>query len=411
MSLAREKALESEYVMGTFARKPVEFVEGEGMILRDDTGKEYLDFLSGIGVVSLGHCYEPLVEAVSAQAAKLIHVSNYYYIEHRGEVAQLLSQMLNARSPMERPEVWKTFFANSGAEANECAIKLARLYARREAEKAGRDGESAPRLIVTLAKSFHGRTLATLAATAQPAKQEAFQPLPAGFTSTPINDVEALERLFATQGDRICAVMIECIQGESGVHPCTREFVRAIRQLTAKHGALMICDEVQSGIYRTGLPYGFQHFDITPDIVTMAKGIASGIVAGACAARASIADTFQPGDHGTTFGGSNIAMAAAHVTLSTLMAPGMGPQIVKVGDYLRQRLAELPHVQEVRGYGLMNGIDLTHEAPAAPDIVMAGLEAGLVLNATGPHTLRFLPPLICTEADVDALAEKLGPLL
>lgn len=411
MTLAREMALESEYVMGTFARKPVEFVEGEGMILRDDEGREYLDFLSGIGVCSLGHCHPALVEAVSEQAAKLIHVSNYYYIEHRGEVAQLLSTMLNAGNKETHPETWKTFFANSGAEANECAIKLARLYARRRTEAAGTDAELAPRLIVTLAKSFHGRTLATLAATAQPAKQEAFQPLPAGFTSTPINDVEALERLFATQGDRICAVMMEVVQGESGVHPCTEEFVQAVRRLTAEHGALMICDEVQSGIFRTGLPYGFQHFDVVPDIVTMAKGIASGIVAGACAAKTSVAQAFAPGDHGTTFGGSNIAMAAAHVTLSTLLAPGMAAHIEEVGAYMRERLAGLPHVNEVRGLGLMNGIDLTHEAPAAPDIVAAGLECGLVLNATGPSTLRFLPPLICTEADVDVLVEKLAKLL
>ena len=253
--------------------------------------------------------------------------------------------------------------------------------------------------------------MATLAATAQPAKQEAFQPLPAGFTATPINDVEALERLFETQGDRICAVMIECIQGESGVHPCTEEFIGAIRRLTEEHGALMICDEVQSGIFRTGLPYGFQNFGVLPDIVTMAKGIASGVVAGACAAKSSIAAAFAPGDHGTTFGGSNIAMATAHVTLSTLLAPGMGAQIESVGAYMRERLARLPHVQEVRGFGLMNGIDLTHEAPSAPDVVAAGLEAGLVLNATGPHTLRFLPPLICTEADVDVLVQKLEQLL
>ena len=411
MTLAREMALESEYVMGTFARKPVEFVEGHGMTLIDDAGNEYLDFLSGIGVCSLGHCHPSIVQAVSDQAAKLIHVSNYYYIEHRGEVAQLLSNMLNAYVDEPSPETWKTFFANSGAEANECAIKLARLYARRRTEAAGKDAELAPRLIVTLAKSFHGRTLATLAATAQPAKQEAFQPLPAGFTATPINDVEALERLFETQGDRICAVMIECIQGESGVHPCTEEFIGAIRRLTEEHGALMICDEVQSGIFRTGLPYGFQNFGVLPDIVTMAKGIASGVVAGACAAKSSIAAAFAPGDHGTTFGGSNIAMATAHVTLSTLLAPGMGAQIESVGAYMRERLARLPHVQEVRGFGLKTGIDLPHEAPSAPDVVAAGLEAGLVLNATGPHTLRFLPPLICTEADVDVLVQKLEQLL
>lgn len=410
MSLERQQELEERYVMHTFGRKPVEFVRGAGMVLEDDKGRAYLDFIAGIGVISLGHCHPAVVDALRQQAEKLIHVSNYYYIEGRGEVARRLSDLLNHGTP-EDAEPWQSFFANSGAEANECAIKLARLYARRRTEAAGKDAELAPRLIVTLAKSFHGRTLATLAATAQPAKQEAFQPLPAGFTATPINDVEALERLFETQGDRICAVMIECIQGESGVHPCIEEFVGAIRRLTEEYGALMICDEVQSGIFRTGLPYGFQNFGVLPDIVTMAKGIASGVVAGACAAKSSIAAAFAPGDHGTTFGGSNIAMAAAHVTLSTLLAPGMGAQIESVGAYMRERLARLPHVQEVRGFGLMNGIDLTHEAPSAPDVVAAGLEAGLVLNATGPHTLRFLPPLICTEADVDVLVQKLEQLL
>lgn len=410
MSLEEQQELEESYVMHTFGRKPVEFVRGSGMVLEDDKGREYLDFIAGIGVISLGHCHPAVVRALQQQAEKLIHVSNYYYIEGRGEVARRLSDLLNHGAPA-GAEPWQSFFANSGAEANECAIKLARLYARRRTEAAGKDAELAPRLIVTLAKSFHGRTLATLAATAQPAKQEAFQPLPAGFTATPINDVEALERLFETQGDRICAVMIECIQGESGVHPCTEEFVGAIRRLTEERGALMICDEVQSGIFRTGLPFGFQNFGVLPDIVTMAKGIASGVVAGACAAKSSIAAAFAPGDHGTTFGGSNIAMAAAHVTLSTLLAPGMGAQIESVGAYMRERLARLPHVQEVRGFGLMNGIDLTHEAPSAPDVVAAGLEAGLVLNATGPHTLRFLPPLICTEADVDVLVQKLEQLL
>ena len=410
MSLEEQQELEESYVMHTFGRKPVEFVRGSGMVLEDDMGRVYLDFIAGIGVISLGHCHPAVVRALQQQAEKLIHVSDSDAIEGRGEVARRLSDLLNHGAPA-GAEPWQSFFCNSGAEANECAIKLARLYARRRTEAAGKDAELAPRLIVTLAKSFHGRTLATLAATAQPAKQEAFQPLPAGFTATPINDVEALERLFETQGDRICAVMIECIQGESGVHPCTEEFIGAIRRLTEEHGALMICDEVQSGIFRTGLPYGFQNFGVLPDIVTMAKGIASGVVAGACAAKSSIAAAFAPGDHGTTFGGSNIAMATAHVTLSTLLAPGMGAQIESVGAYMRERLARLPHVQEVRGFGLMNGIDLTHEAPSAPDVVAAGLEAGLVLNATGPHTLRFLPPLICTEADVDVLVQKLEQLL
>ena len=411
MSYTEQVALEDAYVMHTFGRKPVEFVEGDGMTLVDNEGKKYLDFLSGIGVVSLGHCHPAVVKAVTDQAAKLIHVSNYYYIEHRGEVARLLSDMLNAEIPEAERTPWKSFFANSGAEANECAIKLVRLFARQRGEQAGRPAESAPRVIVTLEGSFHGRTLSTLAATAQPAKQEAFQPLPGGFVSTPINDVAALEQLFAERGDEICAVMLECIQGESGVHPCTAEFLQAARRLTAERGALLVCDEVQCGIYRTGKPFGFQNFGVTPDVVTIAKGVASGIPAGACAARGAAADTFGPGDHGSTFGGSNIAMAAARATLEELVAPGFADHVAEVGAYLRGRLAELPHVTEVRGLGLMVAVDLAEAAPNANDVVLAGLGAGLVLNATGPHTLRFLPPLICTKEDADALIERLAPLL
>lgn len=411
MTYQEEVALEEQYVMHTFGRKPVEFVRGSGMTLIDSEGAEYLDFLSGIGVVSLGHCHPAVVSAVSEQAAKLIHVSNYYYIEQRGEVARMLSDLLNAEvEPVDRTP-WKTFFANSGAEANECAIKLARLYARKRAEGEGKPVDDAPRLVVTLERSFHGRTLATLAATAQPAKQEAFQPLPQGFVATPINDVEALRQLFAAQGDKICAVMLECIQGESGVHPCSGEFLRAARELTSKHGALLVCDEVQCGLFRTGKPYGFQGHGVTPDIVTMAKGIASGLPVGTCAARDEVASAFAPGDHGSTFGGSNIAIAAAHATLTELSAEGFGDHVAQVGAYLRDRLGSLPHVVDVRGEGLMVGVDLSADAPSAPDVVAAGLRAGLVLNATGPHTLRFLPPLVCEKEHVDVLVERLAGLL
>ncbi len=410
MTLQEQQALEDAYVMATFARKPVEFVRGEGMRLYDDRGAEYLDFLSGIGVVSLGHCAPPVVAAVQAQAAELLHVSNYYYIEHRGQVARLLSELLNAGAPGGAAP-WKTFFANSGAEANECAIKLARLHGRRRAEAAGRPGGEAPRLIVTLEGSFHGRTLATLAATAQPAKQEAFQPLPEGFAATPPNDVAALEALFAERGAEVCAVMVECIQGESGVHPCTAEFLQAAQRLTAERGALLICDEVQCGCFRTGEPFGFQLFGVRPDVVAIAKGVAGGFPMGACAACGEAAEVLAPGDHGSTFGGSNLAMAAAQATLSALAAPGFADQVREVGAYLRERLAALPGVTQVRGYGLMVGADLAEGAPAAPDVVAAALEAGLVLNATGPRTLRFLPPLICAKEDVDSLIERLAPLL
>ena len=411
MGFIEEQQLESAYVMGTYARKPVELVRGRGMQVEDAEGRTYLDFVSGVGAVSLGHCHPALASAIEEQASTLVHVSNYYYIEHRGEVAHLVSDLLNECVDEGERTPWQSFFANSGAEANECAFKLARLHAKKRAmaaaEAAGADEDgvraaaaAAPRLIVTLDASFHGRTLATLAATAQPAKQEVFQPLPDGFVRTPLNDVEALEALFATQGDAICAVMVECVQGESGVHPCTAEFLAAVRRLTAECGALFMCDEIQCGMYRCGTyPFGFQHFGVTPDVVTIAKGIASGFPMGMCAARAQVAASFDPGDHGSTFGGSCLAVAED--------AAGNAE---RTGAYLREKLAALPQVEEVRGLGLMVACDLA-EGASAPDVVLAGLDAGLLLNSTGPRTLRFLPPLVCTNEDVDVLAEKLAALL
>lgn len=410
MSFETQSELESQYLMRTYGRKPVCLVSGQGMTVRDDAGREYLDFVSGVGADSLGHCHPAVVEAVKSQAETLIHVSNYYYIENRGEVAKALSDLLNDAVEERDREPWKVFFANSGAEANECAIKLARLHARRKAESAGRGADPA-RLIVTLDRSFHGRTLATLAATAQPVKQEVFQPLPAGFVSTPINDIPALEALFEQQGEQICAVMIECIQGESGVHPCEPEFLAALRRLTIEHDALLVCDEVQCGIFRAGFPFAFQLFGVVPDVVTIAKGVASGFPTGMCAAREDVAAAYQPGDHGSTFGGSCLAAAAAKATLATLVDQDFGAHVREVGSYMRDKLARLPRVAEVRGYGLMNAVDLDGEAPNAPDVVSKGLEAGLLLNATGPHTLRFLPPLICEKEDVDVLVERLGGIL
>lgn len=419
MSLAEQQKLESQYVMHTFGRKPVELVSGKGMVVEDADGNSYLDFIAGIGVCCLGHCHPAIVDALQKQTERLMHVSNYYYIEGRGQLARQLSALLNG-GDADAPEPWQTFFANSGAEANECAIKLARLYARKSAEKKAREAgasdeqakqafEAAPRTIVVLDRSFHGRTLATLAATAQPAKQEAFQPLPGGFVSTPINDVDALKALFEQQGAGICAVMLECIQGESGVHLCTQEFLQAVRDLTNQYGALMVCDEVQTGIYRCGTPFAFQHFGITPDIVTMAKGIAAGMPMGACAAPRHIAEAFQPGDHGTTFGGSCLAIAAAQATLNTL-ADGFTQHVNEVGAYMREKLAAVPHVKEVRGVGLMNAVDLD-ESVDAPALVTAALKEGLLLNATGAHTLRFLPPLVCEKSDIDTMVQRLSAML
>lgn len=419
MSLAEQQKLESQYVMHTFGRKPVELVSGKGMVVEDADGNSYLDFIAGIGVCCLGHCHPAIVDALQKQTERLMHVSNYYYIEGRGQLARQLSALLNG-GDADAPEPWQTFFANSGAEANECAIKLARLYARKSAEEKAREAgasdeqakqafEAAPRTIVVLDRSFHGRTLATLAATAQPAKQEAFQPLPSGFVSTPINDVDALKALFEQQGAGICAVMLECIQGESGVHLCTQEFLQAVRDLTNQYGALMVCDEVQTGIYRCGAPFAFQHFGVTPDIVTMAKGIAAGMPMGACAAPRHIAEAFQPGDHGTTFGGSCLAIAAAQATLNTL-ADGFTQHVNEVGAYMREKLATVPHVKEVRGVGFMNAVDLD-ESVDAPALVTAALKEGLLLNATGAHTLRFLPPLVCEKSDIDTMVQRLSAML
>ena len=422
MGFIEEQQLESAYVMGTYARKPVELVRGRGMQVEDSEGRTYLDFVSGVGAVSLGHCHPALVSAIEEQASTLVHVSNYYYIEHRGEVAHLVSDLLNECVDEAEREPWQSFFANSGAEANECAFKLARLHAKKRAmaaaEAAGADEDgvraaaaAAPRLIVTLDASFHGRTLATLAATAQLAKQEAFQPLPDGFVRTPINDIKALESLFASQGDGICAVMVECVQGESGVHPCESEFLAAVRRLTAERGALFMCDEIQCGMYRCGTyPFGFQHFGVTPDVVTIAKGIASGFPMGMCAARAQVAASFDPGDHGSTFGGSCLAVAAAEATVRALAAEDAAGNAERTGAYLREKLAALPQVEEVRGLGLMVACDLA-EGVSAPDVVLAGLDEGLLLNFTGPRTLRFLPPLVCSKEDVDVLVQKLAALL
>ena len=409
MTLEQQQQLEESYVMHTFGRKPVELVKGDGMRVWDDKGAEYLDFIGGIGVISLGHCHPALVKAVSDQAAQLMHVSNYYYIEGRGELAHKLSDLLNLRVDEQDRVPWQTFFANSGAEANECAIKLARLHGRMSVK----DGNLAlmPRLIVTLERSFHGRTLATLAATAQPVKQEIFQPLPDGFVAVPANDVAALERLFAECGNQICGMLLEPIQGECGVYPCTEEYLQAARRLTQEYNALLMFDEVQCGMYRCGTyPFGFQHTQVTPDVVTMAKGVAGGVPMGACAARQEIAELFQPGVHGSTFGGSNLAVTAANTVLDTIQGQGIAQNVAEVGEYFMKRLEGLDNVIEVRGRGLMVAVDLDSSCDA-PAIVLAALDKGLLLNATGAHTLRFLPPLVCTREDVDTLIERLATLL
>ena len=322
-------------------------------------------------------------------------MSNYFYIEHRGELAERISDMLAHGTD----GVWQTFFANSGAEANEGAIKLARLWGAKNL--GGAHG------IISAEKSFHGRTLATLAATAQDNKQDPFAPLPAGFGRTPLNDVDALAQALdgEVDGTRPCALMLECVQGESGVWPCTLEYLQAAREMTRERNMLLIVDEVQTGFCRTGSYFAFQAYGIEPDIVTMAKGIADGIPMGGFAAKTELASLMQPGMHGTTFGGGPLACAAADATTRIMCEEGFLDHVNEMGSYLRERLAELPFVTDVRGRGLMCGISL--DKPLANQVVLNALRHGFVLNAPSADIIRLLPPLIIEQEDIDALAEAL----
>lgn len=451
MSYDLQKTLDNAYVMHTYGRLPVEFVSGSGMTLTDSEGRSYTDFLAGIGVCCLGYNHPALTCAITAQAQQLLTVSNYFYTPHRGEVAALLSKMANndlagarrivdaldalaacgnaaaadvagaaeadttaarcaaeeavrrACEPVEGEQVWKTFFSNSGAEANEGAMKLARLYARRE----GNGGNT----IVCLKGGFHGRTLETIAATMQERLQDSFRPLPEGFVAVEPNDIAGLRAAFERYGDQICAFMFEPIQGESGVHPLDPAFAQEAERLVHEVGGLTIADEVQAGVFRCGVPFASQLLGIMPDIMSLAKGIGGGVTMGAVVARAEVADVFQPGDHGSTFGGMVLAVAAAEATLSELVRTDAGAHAEEVGAYLAERLAALPQVLEVRGAGLMRGCDLVKEAGDAHDVVARMLDSGFVINATGAHTLRFLPPLICERAHVDAMVDALAGVL
>jgi acetylornithine aminotransferase len=400
MSLAEQQQLESKYLMHTYKRKPVEFVRGEGMHLYDDTGKDYLDFIAGIGVISVGHCHPQVTQAIQAQAAKLLHVSNYYYVEGRPQLAQKLSQLLGGGT-------WRTFFANSGAEANEGAIKLARKY--------GAQNLGGAETIITATHSFHGRTLTTLAATGQPELQVSFNPMTPGFVHVPINNIDAL---MAALNPSVCAVMLECVQGEAGIWPCSGEYVQAVAAACQERDILFIIDEVQTGFFRTSRAFSYQHHGITPDVVTLAKGMGAGVPIGAFCAQGKAAEVLQPGDHGSTFGGSPLVIAAANAVLDILMDEEFcswegGPhseQVEKNGAYLREQLAQLPHVTEVRGLGLMVGLSLDGDYGA--QAVEEGLKAGFVFNSTGtPNNLRFLPPLICTKKEIDPLIACLNEIL
>lgn len=388
------RSLDAEFHMPTYARKPVMFVEGRGMRLYDDEGREYLDFVSGIGAVNLGHAHPAVAEAVARQMNRLVHVTNLYFVEHRAELAREISGLLGGG--------FKAFFCNSGAEATEGAIKLARRWG------VANKGPGAVR-VITAERSFHGRTLAALAATGQPSKQEAFEPLPHGFSHVPLNDIAALDEAL---DDSVCAVMLEVVQGEGGVYPCEPSYLSAARALCDERGVLLVFDEVQTGFWRTGPAFAHQAFGIEPDIVTLAKAMANGLPAGAVMARDHVAEAFCPGDHGSTFAGGPVICAAALATIAALRDERLGERAIATGGYLRERLeafsAQTGALVEVRGTGLMLAAHFVK--PVAPSIAASALARGFVLNAIGEHIIRFLPPLVCSSSEVDTLMDVLPVL-
>jgi predicted acetylornithine/succinylornithine family transaminase len=391
------RKLDGEHVMQTYGRLPVAFVRGEGTRLWDSAGNEYLDFLSGLAVTSLGHAHPEVAAAISEQASTLLHVSNLYFNEVQPQLGERLDLLLTSATGTPG----RVFFANSGAEANECAIKLARRY--------GQANGGPDRFHVLSAwNSFHGRTLTTLAATGQPQKQETFQPLPAGFRQVEFADVDALA---AAMDERVCAVMLEAVQGEGGVQPAPPGYLEAVRRLCDEREALLIVDEVQTGLGRTGRWFGFEHGgDVRPDVVTMAKALGNGVPIGACWARTEVAQAFRAGDHATTFGGQPLAARAALAVLDVMEREDVPKRAVTAGKRLAGALGALPGVVDVRGAGLLVAVELAPGTNAV-DVANRCLDAGLVVNAVTPTALRLAPPLLVTDDEIDAAVAVLQEVL
>ncbi|MDX6661005.1 MAG: acetylornithine/N-succinyldiaminopimelate aminotransferase [Solirubrobacteraceae bacterium] len=382
MTLSELQALERERVVPSYARFPVEFVRGDGARLWDDEGDEYLDFLAGISVSSVGHCHPAVVAAVREQAGRLMHVTNLFYTEPPMRLAERLS---------ERSLGGKVFFSNSGAEAVEAAIKLAR--------KARRGGK-----IVVAEQAFHGRTYGALSATPQESKQEPFAPLVPGFVAVP-KDPAALD---AAIDEDTAAVLLEPVQGETGIHVLSDELLHTARAACDRSGAALIFDEIQCGMGRTGTLWAYEHAAVTPDAMTVAKALGGGMPIGALVTGPRLADVFEPGDHGSTFAGGPVVAAAALAALDVVDDAALLVRVGELGERLAAGLAELPGVREVRGRGLMRAIEID----GAPGLVRRALfEQRLVLNATGPTTVRFLPPLTVGEAEIDDALRRVAGLL
>lgn len=384
---------ESVFV-GTYSRFPAAMVRGEGCRLWDADGKEYLDFLAGIAVCSLGHCHPAVTKAVQEQAAKLVHVSNLFHTEPQIELAELLTESSFAD---------RVFMANSGAEANEAAIKLARIHS----------GEGRYE-VISLSGSFHGRTLATVAATGQPKFHKGFEPLPSGFVHAGFGDPREIEKLIS---DETCAILCEPLQGESGVRPLAGEYLQAIRSLCDKNGLLLIFDEVQTGIGRTGSLFAYQQLGVTPDIMTLAKALGNGLPIGAMLTREEIANSLTVGTHASTFGGNPVAAAAGVAVMKTMLADGFFESLQERSTYFIERLedvaAKFPKLATgVRGRGMLLGLVLTDKGiKHGMEIVQQLFERGVLINFAGMQVLRFIPPLIVSREEIDQLIDQLKTVL
>lgn len=382
------------HVMNTYARLPVAFERGEGSWLWDTNGKRYLDAVAGVAVCGLGHSHPKYVATLREQLGKLVHTSNLYQIA----LQEKLADRLAAISGMEN-----VFFCNSGCEANEAAIKLARLHGHKK-------NIEAPAIVV-LEKSFHGRTIATLSATGSRKVQAGFEPLLSGFVRVPFDDLDAIRRV-AESNRNVVAILAELLQGEGGVNVCRDDYLKGMREICEAHGWLLMLDEVQSGMGRTGKWFAFQHSGITPDVMPLAKGLAAGVPIGACLANGSAAQLFKPGNHGSTFGGNPLACAAALATLDIIEEERLMENAVKVGDYIRTELAQklggLKGVREIRGKGLLIGIELEY---ACGELVQQALDRGYLINVTVDNVVRLMPPLVFKIEEAGLLLSALVPLI
>ena len=381
------------YLMNTYARSPISIVRGRGSKVYDLEGREYLDFVAGIAVNVLGHGHPDLVAAIQKQAQQLLHASNLYYTEPQTKLAKMLVEHSFAK---------KVFFCNSGAEANETAIKLARRYAH---QKYGAERYE----IITMLQSFHGRTMATLTATGQEKVQKGFEPLLPGFTYVPFNNLSAVEQAVSS---KTAAILLEPVQGEGGVRVADKSYLKGLRELCRQRDLLLIFDEVQTGVGRTGTLFAYEQFGVAPDIMTLGKGLGGGLPIGACLATEEAAAALEPGTHASTFGGNPVSCAAGLAVLRTLLEGRVLEHGRRMGDYLAHGLQDikdrLPIVKEVRGLGLLQGMELTVDGKS---VVTDCLARGLLINCTAERVLRFVPPLIITQTDIDRLLDILNQVL